>query len=83
MTDCTGKMQERKTGARQLVSRAATYLSSVIRHLSSLLWHFAREVSGEAAYERHLRHARGGRVDARAIFLHTLEEKYSRPSRCC
>ena len=86
MTNSRGKMPDGKIDARQLASRlarSAAYLSSDICHLSSLVWRLAREVSGEAAYERRLRQAPGSRADAKAIFLRTLEEKYSRPCRCC
>jgi uncharacterized short protein YbdD (DUF466 family) len=49
---------------------------------------FIREASGEAGYERYCRHLRvhhpGRRIpNEKEFYLSRLEEKYSRPSRCC
>jgi len=81
MTNATHTLGGRSHAMRSIRSLGA--MSSVICDLSFSFWNFLREVSGEAAYERRLRQAPGSRADAKAIFLRTLEEKYSRPCRCC
>ncbi|MFQ5926952.1 MAG: CstA-like transporter-associated (seleno)protein [Terriglobia bacterium] len=69
-------------------------LVSAIRHLSSRVWGFLREASGETAYERYAKKARGscasGSPDGKDSVLspdefhrQQLEEKYSKPNRCC
>jgi uncharacterized short protein YbdD (DUF466 family) len=53
-----------------------------------LLWAVLTELSGEADYRRycaHLqRHHPGQKIpSAKEFFLTRLEEKYTRPTRCC
>lgn len=55
---------------------------SVICYLASSVWEFLRELSGEAACERQLQHAQEGGSRGELYQQH-LEEKYSRPCRCC
>ena len=68
------------------------HLVSVIRHLSSAIWGFLRELSGEAAYERYLDAARtrpsssapfASVLTPAALYRQHLEDKYSHPCRCC
>jgi len=52
------------------------------------IWQFLKEASGETAYERYCVHLRSRHPDRRVpgkaeFYLLSLEEKYSRPSRCC
>lgn len=69
MTNDRRKMNERSARRR-------------LRCVVSAVWGFLREVSGEAACERYRRTARGCEEPA-GSYLRYLEEKYSRPCRCC
>lgn len=76
-------------------TRKLSYSLAAIRNLRSLFWTLLREASGETAYERYLKTARSvpaatdGSDSSRpilspaAFYLERLEEKYSRPCRCC
>ena len=51
-------------------------------------WELLREMTGDAAYERYRQHLRARHPDRRPLsprefYLARLNEKYSRPSRCC
>jgi len=49
------------------------------------VWGWLREVSGDDAYERYLAagHADGGKLSRGEFYRQHLEQKYSRPCRCC
>jgi hypothetical protein len=54
--------------------------------LCSSLWDFLRELSGEAAFERYRDAACASFVSSASsalFYIEYLEQKYSRPSRCC
>jgi uncharacterized short protein YbdD (DUF466 family) len=49
-------------------------------------WRFLRDLTGDAAYDVHLAHARAReeRPQTREDFyMENLRRKYSRPNRCC
>ena len=59
----------------------------MMKHLKAI-WRILRELSGETAYARYCAHLRARHPDEkvpteREFFLARLEEKYTRPSRCC
>lgn len=67
---------------------AAGGLSARIRLAARQAWRFVRELSGDDAYERYLRHHRqhhpGERAMTRKEYVRFREEqKWSRISRCC
>jgi uncharacterized short protein YbdD (DUF466 family) len=52
------------------------------------VWTVLTELSGEADYRRYCAHLRAHHPDreipsAKEFFLARLEEKYTRPTRCC
>jgi uncharacterized short protein YbdD (DUF466 family) len=49
-------------------------------------WSFVRALSGEAAYDAHVAHARARRaspLSREEFYLDGLRRKYSGPNRCC
>lgn len=79
MTDNRRKIQ---APSRWCSANRLTRLLSIIWHLSSSVWVFVRELSGETAFERQLKHAQEG-CSRGELYQQHLEEKYSRPCRCC
>jgi uncharacterized short protein YbdD (DUF466 family) len=56
--------------------------------LLKLAWSLFAQLAGEADYRRYCAHLRARHPDRpvpteREFFLQRLEDKYSRPSRCC
>ncbi len=50
------------------------------------VWNYLREVSGENDYARYCEHARKAGIEPmtlRAFYLHELDRKHSRITRCC
>jgi uncharacterized short protein YbdD (DUF466 family) len=52
------------------------------------VWHFVRELAGETAYQRYCAHLQERHPDRplpteKEFYLSRLQEKYSRPNRCC
>jgi uncharacterized short protein YbdD (DUF466 family) len=59
-----------------------------IRRLARRFWRGLREWCGDAAYERYLRSSaaqREGyrRLSAQEFYVEQLNQRYSRPNRCC
>ena len=57
-----------------------------VRKTLQRVWEVVRGVLGDSAYERYTESVRrqGGKpLTARDFYLTQLQEKYSRPSRCC
>jgi uncharacterized short protein YbdD (DUF466 family) len=52
-----------------------------------VFWRGLREWSGDAAYDRYLacakRSSRGETLTAAEFYVEQLNQKYSRPNRCC
>lgn len=60
------------------------HLYSSVCVCGSRMWRFLRTVSGDDAYERYAtRHPEGAVLTPGEFYAHRLEEKYSRPNRCC
>lgn len=54
--------------------------------LLRLAWRRLREWSGDLAYETYASRTSGGekpRLSRRAFYLASLQQRYSRPNRCC
>jgi hypothetical protein len=59
-------------------------VSARLRTALRVLWRFAREWSGDAAYDSYLaRPASGPRLSREAFYLDSLRRRYRGPSRCC
>jgi len=59
-----------------------------IRRLARRFWRGLREWCGDAAYERYLRSSAGQsegypRLSAQEFYVEQLNQRYSRPNRCC
>lgn len=73
------------TNDRRKMAPMRAWVAQAQRGLSAicdLTFQILREVSGEAACERYRRAASDEEAPGR-FYLRYLEEKYSRPCRCC
>jgi hypothetical protein len=59
-------------------------VSARLRTALGALWRFARQWSGDLAYETYLaRPTDGPRLSREAFYLDSLHRRYRGPSRCC
>lgn len=64
-------------------------MSEKLRDVMGKIRWYVRQLSGDAAYENYLRHARAGNCAATAVltreefYLDSLRRRYSGVSRCC
>ena len=57
-----------------------------VRKTLMRVWEVARGVLGDSAYERYTESVlrKGGKpLTSREVYMAQIQEKYSRPSRCC
>jgi hypothetical protein len=63
------------------------HLASCVRWLErvrTLAWRRLREWTGDLAYETYASRSRDSpRLSRRAFYLASLQQRYSRPNRCC
>lgn len=58
-------------------------MSRALARAAAALWGFVRAVSGDAAYDAHLRHAGAQALSRQAFYLDSLERRYRGVNRCC
>jgi uncharacterized short protein YbdD (DUF466 family) len=77
------------TRMRAQASRPAAKMAMLHPILSALhgAWSWLRQVTGDAAYENYLRHAKSSTAERllsrREFYLDSLRRRYATPSRCC